>query len=85
MNDYCCPFCGQNHGPDPRANRRPCPKVRALKYDSDGTISHFKLVGQKGWVHKGQMHKPFQGLDRAIKAADPEFQRIAAAMMEAGE
>lgn len=55
MTTYFCPFCGLNHGPDSRPNRRPCPKVRALKFDDDGTVLAFKLIGVKGWQHKSKL------------------------------
>lgn len=50
-----CRFCGQEHGIELRPGRAPCPKVRALKFEPDGTMMFFKLRGVKGWQHKSKL------------------------------
>lgn len=88
-----CRFCGLEHAIETRPHRSPCPKVRAFKFDSDGTISHFKLYGVKGWQHKSKMHPfsstfvmghlPMTTVNNTVTATD--FARISAAALEAGE
>lgn len=50
-----CRFCGLHHGVEIRPNRSPCPKVKAIKFDGDGTLLYFKVKGAKGWQHKSQL------------------------------